>query len=88
MSKKQQNPAKSVNNAFIDVEWSESMSGKSPPMVPKKVIHSAMLGLIWSADNNVVAVKPLTIAAIVKWVEKFAKKNEFQLDTYTGIYHC
>lgn len=57
-------------------------------MVPKKVIHSAILGLIWSADKSVVAVKPLTIAATVKWVEKFAKKNEFQLDTYTGIYHC
>lgn len=77
-----------MNRAFIDVEWSESMSGRSPPMVPKKVIHSAMVGLIWSADRSVVAVKPLTIAATVKWVEKFAKKNEFQLDRYTGIYHC
>ena len=73
---KQQKPAKILNKAFIDVEWSESMSGSKPPMVPRKVIHIAIEGVMWSAERKAVAVKPLATAATLKWVEKFAKEEK------------
>ncbi|GEK13381.1 hypothetical protein AFI02nite_14170 [Aliivibrio fischeri] len=55
-----------------EVELSESISGRRPPMVPKNQSHNAVSRSIWLAESSAAEAAPDVNAATFKCVLKFA----------------